>query len=220
MTDRIIRITAIPGSLRRDSYNRSLAAVAATLAPAGMSVTVYDSLGTVPVFNEDLENPPPLGVARLREAVAASDGLLFVTPEYNQSVPGVVKNAIDWLSRSDGPEGLTGKPVAVTGATTGPWGTRIAQTQLRQILTSTQALVLPQPTLFLRDAEALFDDRQLTDETTRRRLNELLVSFREWIRVLSPVESAAAGLKSASDPDRSLRAAPGCPRRFPRTGGG
>lgn len=187
MTDRIVRITAIPGSLRRHSYNHAFAAAAATLAPASMSITVYDDLDTVPLFNEDLEHPPPPGVARLRTAVAASDGLLFVTPEYNQSVPGVIKNAIDWLSRSEGPADLAGKPVTVTGLTTGPWGTRIAQTQLRQILTSTQALVLPSPPLFLPDAETLFDqDRSLTDQTTRRRLHELLLSLDGWTRLVSP----------------------------------
>lgn len=194
MTDRITRITAIPGSLRRESYNRSLAETAAELAPPGMSVTVYGSLDTVPVFNEDLEQPPPPGVLRLRKTVASSDGLLIATPEYNQSVPGVVKNMIDWLSRSDGPGGLAGKPVAVTGVTTGPWGTRIAQTLLRQMLASTQAVVLPQPTLFLRDAETLFGaDRGLTDATTRHRLHELLVSFDQWIRLVSQVEPTDPG---------------------------
>jgi chromate reductase len=102
-------------------------------------------------------------------------------------MPGVVKNVIDWLSRSDGPEGLAGKPVAVTGVTSGPWGTRIAQTQLRQVLTSTQALVLSQPTLFLRDAATLFDhERKLVDPTTRQRLEELLVSFDHWMRLVTP----------------------------------
>jgi len=187
MTDRTVRVLAIPGSLRRESYNRSLAAAAASLTPPNMSITVYESLGTIPVFNEDLENPPPAGVARLREAVASSDGLLIATPEYNQSLPGVVKNVIDWLSRSDGPEGLAGKPVAVIGVTSGPWGTRLAQTQLRQVLTSTQALVLSQPTLFLRDASTLFDhERKLVDSTTRQRLEELLVSFDHWTRLVSP----------------------------------
>ncbi|HEU4541329.1 MAG TPA: NADPH-dependent FMN reductase [Jiangellaceae bacterium] len=187
MTDRIARVLAIPGSLRRESYNRSLVAAAASLTPPDMSFTVYESLDTIPVFNEDLENPPPPGVARLREAVASSDGLLIATPEYNQSMPGVVKNVIDWLSRTDGPEGLSGKPVAVTGVTSGPWGTRLAQTQVRQVLTSTQALVLSQPTLFLRDATTLFDqDRNLVHEPTSRRLHEFLVSFGLWIRLVSP----------------------------------
>ena len=187
MTDRTTRVLAIPGSLRRDSYNRSLIAAAAALIPPEMTLTVYQSLANIPVFNEDLEHPPPAGVARLREAVASSDGLLIATPEYNQSLPGVVKNLVDWLSRSDGPEGLTGKPVAVTGVTTGPWGTRLAQTQLRQVLTSTQALVLSQPALFLRDAATLFDQsRNLVHKPTSRRLHEFLVSFDAWIRLVSP----------------------------------
>lgn len=187
MTERPVRVLAIPGSLRRESYNRSLVEAAVSLAPPVMSIIGYESLDLVPVFNEDLENPPPAGVARLRDAVASSDGLLIATPEYNQSLPGVVKNVIDWLSRSDGPEGLVGKPVAVTGITTGPWGTRLAQTQLRQVLTSTQALVLSQPTLFLRDAATLFDhQRRLVDTLTARRLGEFLVSFEHWIRLVSP----------------------------------
>ncbi|HSJ61709.1 MAG TPA: NAD(P)H-dependent oxidoreductase [Jiangellaceae bacterium] len=187
MTDRVTRVLAIPGSLRRQSYNRSLVEAAVSLAPPAMSITVYESLDLVPVFNEDVENPPPDGVARLREAVASSDGLLIATPEYNQSLPGVVKNVIDWLSRSDGPDGLTGKPVAVSGVTTGPWGTRLAQTQLRQVLTSTQALVLSRPTLFLRDATTLFDEgRNIVHKSTSRQLREFLVSFDRWIRLVSP----------------------------------
>lgn len=187
MTSRITRVLAIPGSLRRESYNRSLVQAAVSLTPPHMSLTVYESLDTIPVFNEDRENPPPVGVARLREAVASSDGLLIATPEYNQSLPGVVKNVIDWLSRSDGPEGLAGRPVAVTGITTGPWGTRLAQTQLRQVLTSTQALVLARPTLFLRDAATLFDDeRNLVHKPTSRQLHEFLVAFDRWIRLVSP----------------------------------
>jgi chromate reductase len=184
MNDRTLRVLAIPGSLRKNSYNRFLLEAAADLTPPGMSIVVYDSLDTVPVFNEDLEQPPPPGVSLLREAVASSAGLLIATPEYNQSVPGVVKNMIDWLSRSDQDVGLEGKPVAVTGATTGPWGTRIAQILLRQMLTSTQALVLPQPTLFLRDASTLFDeDGTLSNEETSDSLRRLLVSFDEWIRL-------------------------------------
>jgi chromate reductase len=194
MTDLPRRVLAIPGSLRRDSYNRSLLETAVELAPPGMTLTVYDSLDTVPLFNEDLERPPPAGVARLREALTSAEGLLIATPEYNQSVPGVVKNMIDWLSRTEGPAGLAGRPVAVTGVTTGPWGTRLSQTLLRQMLTSTQALVLPQPTLFLRDAAMMFDaNRRLRDSENRRRLQEFLVSFDQWIRLLSAGQPAPIG---------------------------
>lgn len=187
-----LRILAVPGSLRRASYNKMLLDGAAELAPSGMTVDVFDGLGTVPMFNEDLESHTPAGVALLRDFMARSDGLLIASPEYNQSVPGVVKNMIDWLSRVEGKDGLTGKPVAVIGATTGPWGTRISQTLLRQMLLSTQALVLPQPALFIPNAGDVFDaDHRLADPATRTRLHEVLVAFARWIRQLSPPLEAA-----------------------------
>lgn len=207
MSDRITRVLAIPGSLRKDSYNRSLLMASVALAPPGMSITVYESLQTVPLFNEDLEDPPPPGVARLREAVASSHGLLIATPEYNQSVPGVVKNMIDWLSRSDGPDGLAGKPVAVTGVTTGPWGTRISQTLLRQMLTSTQAVVLPEPTVFVADATKVFDTDRNLDDVSSRRLHHLLVSFDRWLSLMSSKrspDSASSGTSTNEGTHRNL----------------
>jgi chromate reductase len=183
-----IQILAVAGSLRRRSHNRSLLRAAAQLAPASVRLTVYGQLDTIPVFNEDLERAPhdPPGVVRLRRHLARADGLMVATPEYNQSVPGAVKNMIDWLSRSRTGEGLTGRPVAVTGASTGPWGTRIAQTVLRQMLLSTQALVLPHPTLFIPHVESLFDEQgNLTDPETRTRLHQLVSSFADWIRLVN-----------------------------------
>ena len=177
-------VLAIPGSLRKDSYNKALLHTAQRLAPSNIELIVYDRLDAVPVFNEDFEKPAPEGVAMLREAVASADGLLIATPEYNQSVPGVVKNMIDWLSRSEGRGGLAGKPVAVIGASTGPWGTRIAQTHLRQMLLSTQALVLPHPTLFLGDAETAFDEKQEAHGEMCHRLEQILLAFDAWIRTV------------------------------------
>ncbi len=186
---RTTRVLGIAGSLRTHSHNRALLHSAARVAPAGMSISVYDGLRSVPLFNEDLENElglPP-GVARLRDAIAASDGLLIATPEYNQSIPGVLKNAIDWLSRAPYGEGLAGVPVAIMGATTGPWGTRLAQASLRQILVATEALVLPNPTLFVRNAASRFDDeRTLVDIETRTRVQDLLMAFGDWIQLVSP----------------------------------
>lgn len=183
-----IRILAIPGSLRQQSYNKSLLIGAAGLAPAGTSVRVYEALGEIPLFNEDVANTTtPAGVIKLREALQSSDGLLIATPEYNQAVPGVVKNMIDWLSLGEPHEGLEGRPVAVTGITTGPWGTRLAQTMLRQMLVSAQAILLPQPSLFLRGAEDLFDkDGNLTDDTTRQRLGEFVSAFSTWVQCVNP----------------------------------
>jgi chromate reductase len=126
----------------------------------------------------------------LRHALARADGLLIATPEYNQSVPGVVKNMIDWLSRE---EALSALPVAVIGASTGPWGTRIAQTSLRQMLLSVQAAVMSDPTLFVPHVEALLDgDGELADQQTSRRVGQVVSSFADWIRLVTPVESSSA----------------------------
>jgi chromate reductase len=184
--DGTVSILGIAGSLRRRSHNRAVLEATVRRAPDSVEITVFDGLETIPLFNEDLEAPfDPDGVLRLRQAVAAADGLLISTPEYNQSVPGIVKNMIDWLSRGEPDAGLAGKPVAVTGATTGPWGTRISQTVLRQMLHSTQALVLPAPTLYIAGVETLLDgEGRLVDETTLDRLEALLVSFADWIRLV------------------------------------
>ena len=190
---RPVRILAIAGSLRRDSHNRAMLRAAARLAPEGVTVEVYDGLETVPVFNEDLEAEPPPGVVSLRQALRRADGLLLATPEYNQSVPGVVKNMIDWISREDD---LPGLPVAVIGASTGPWGTRIAQTLLRQMLLSVQAAVMSDPTLFVSHVERLLDDDgELADPQISSRLQGVVASFADWIRRVAPggVEPRWAG---------------------------
>jgi len=177
-------ILALPGSLRRSSRNRWLLRAAASCAPAGMTVNLFEDLAAVPLFSEDLEGEPhlPAPVRRLRSAVAAADGVLIATPEYNQSIPGGLKNALDWLSRSDALEGV---PVAVTGATSGPWGTRLAQAAVRHVLHATGSLVLPGPALYVRDAERLFDvDGNLVDGPTRDALAELLAALARWIEAM------------------------------------
>jgi len=181
------RLLALPGSLRRRSYNRRLLDAAAEIAPPGVSVHVYPhaELAAVPLFDEDLEEESgggPEAVRRLRHAVAAADGLLIATPEYNQSIPGVLKNTLDWLSREAPIEVLAGKPVAVVGATAGRWGTRLAQSVVRQVLAATGARVLPAPQLYAAGAEALFDEEgRLSDAATRRQLASVLAAFAEWI---------------------------------------
>ena len=181
-----LRLLGLAGSLRSRSFNRSLLEAGRELTPAGTTLTAYEHLAHIPPFNEDLEANPPLGVTRLRQAMQAADGLLIATPEYNQSVPGVLKNVIDWLSRSDSAQGLAGKPVAVIGATTGPWGTRLAQTQLRQILVACQTLLLPSPALYLGDARAAFDEvGRLIDHETRDRLGGVIEALVDWTRLVS-----------------------------------
>ena len=176
-----VQVLAIPGSLRRASHNRSLLQAAVEVSPDWIEVEVYDSLGEVPLFDEDLEGRRlPVGVRRLRDAVGHADAVLISTPAYNQAVPGVLKNALDWLSRFEPPQTLEAKPVAVTGVTTGPWGTRIAQTMLRQMLVSLGAHLLPGPHLYVAHAGSRFDEGRLVDPDTRRRLAELVEALAMW----------------------------------------
>ena len=182
------RVLCLSGSLRRDSWNRRLLLAAAAHAPDTLSLQLYDDLDAVPLFNEDIEPGELAGVEALRSAVAAADALLIATPEYNQSLPGVLKNALDWLSL-DGPQGevLHGKPVAVTGASSGPWGTRLAQTALRQVLHACGALVMPTPTLFVASAESrLQTDGTLADEALAASLRRLTSALEPWIAQLRP----------------------------------
>jgi chromate reductase, NAD(P)H dehydrogenase (quinone) len=180
-----LQVLGIAGSLRAHSLNRNLLIAAAARAPQGMSISVYGGLDAVPMFNEDLEMAPgPEAVGRLRTAVAHADALLIATPEYNQSLPGVVKNFIDWLSRSE-PDVLAGKPVAIFGATQGSWGTRLAQAAVRQTLAACGALVMPLPQLYVARAPDKFDSMgNLVDEPTGTALTQFLEAFSQWIHAM------------------------------------
>jgi chromate reductase len=190
-TTPIRRVLCLAGSLRRDSWNRRLLQAAVAQAPATLHLDVYDALSAVPLFDEDLEQREPAGpagVQALRAAIAAADGVIIATPEYNHAIPGVLKNALDWLSR-DNPEGevLPEKPVAVLGASSGPWGTRLAQASLRQVLHTCGALVMPSPTLFVANAASRFDaHRTLTDLATVQSLQNFVLAFEQWIARLAP----------------------------------
>ncbi len=177
-----LNVLALAGSLRRDSYNRRLLSSVRAHAREAFSISIFDDLLTVPMFNEDLEaDGGPSGVRQLGAAVAGADALLIATPEYNQGIPGVVTNVLDWLSRGE-PDLLAGKPVGILGATIGPWGTRLAQAALRQSLAACGALVMPAPQIYLRNAADAFDnDGNLTDERARAAVASFLASFREWI---------------------------------------
>ena len=178
-----LKILGIAGSLRAASLNARLIDAAAELAPAGMHVQRWHALGEVPPFDEDLEaQGVPASVRALAEAVAAADGLLIATPEYNQSFPGVLKNAIDWLSRDESL--LAGKPVALLGATAGRWGTRLAQAGLRHVFAATESLVLPAPMVFLAGGERLFDDAGILQAAEQAQVARLLGTYMGWIRAL------------------------------------
>ena len=197
MTARPLRILCLPGSLRGGSWNRRLLHAAAALSPAYARMEVYSSLASVPLFDEDLESAEPagpVGVQALRAAVAAADGLVIATPEYNHALPGVLKNALDWLSRAS-PLGavLVDRPVAVLGASSGPWGTRLAQASLRQVLHTCGALVMPAPTLFVAHAAQRFDtEGALVDPALEASLGAFVGAFCSWIERVAPAGDRAA----------------------------
>ena len=185
---RVRRALAIAGSLRSGSYNRLLLANARTMTPAYLEIRSYDDLASIPLFDEDLEQRTsggPDAVKALRVLVAEADGLLISTPEYNQSMSGVLKNVVDWLSRAGPEEVLIGKPIAIMGASGGRWGTRLAQANLRQVLTATESLVMPQPAIFVAEAAKVFDERgQLSHDLTRKQLEKFMLAFSRWLELM------------------------------------
>lgn len=183
----------IAGSLRRASYNRGLIRAAVQVAPAGTRVETYD-LSEIPMFNADVEaiGDPP-AVADFKRAIARADALLLATPEYNHCVPGVLKNAIDWASRPARQSVLTGKPVAIMGASTGRGATARAQAHLRDGLAYTNGFVLPLPEVLVDFAGDKFDeDGNLTDDETAGEVRDLLVSLATWTRRLGRSGDAIA----------------------------
>lgn len=182
-----LRIAGIAGSLRRASFNRFLLRAAAEQAPDGMEIVVFD-LSDVPLFNQDVEaegDPGP--VEQLKRAIAHSDGVLLVTPEYNHGVPGVMKNAIDWASRPPSGAALARKPVGIIGASPGITGSARGQSQLRQAFEFTNSYCMPQPELLVFRAHEKFDaEGKLIDEATASHLVRYLEAFRDWVRLFAP----------------------------------
>ena len=173
-----MRILALSGSLREQSFNSAVARAAAELAPAGVDVEVFDGLGDVPLYDADLDvegEEEPAGVRHLRERIVAADALFVVTPEYNGSLPGVLKNAIDWASRPPGGGAvLWGKTAAIAGATTGQFGAIWAQQDLRRILGIAGARVV-EGELPIARAQNVFDETgQLRDPLVAERLRRHL----------------------------------------------
>ena len=173
-------ILGIVGSLRRQSYNRSAMRAAAQLVPAGATIEVFE-LDGIPAFNEDEEQNPPAKVVELKRRIRAADALLFVTPEYNYSIPGVLKNAIDWASRPYGDSAWGGKPAAIMGASIGGIGTARAQYHLRQVFVFLNVHVINQPEVMIGHAAGKFDaEGTLTDDATRKVVRQLLQNLVDW----------------------------------------
>lgn len=186
-----MRILAISGSVRRDSHNTRLLRHVAKQAP--FEVEIWDGLKSIPPYDQDDDGEhPPRPVTELREAIAAADGLLFATPEYNASIPGVLKNAIDWASRPYGESAWDGKPAAIMGASIGNIATARAQYHLRQSMVFLNMFPLNRPEVMIGHAADRFDaEGNLTDETTKDYIRKLLQALVEWTRRIqqSPVES-------------------------------
>jgi len=175
-----MKVLGISGSLRKGSWNTSVLRAAQGLAPDGMTIEIGE-IGDIPLYNEDVRAAGlPPSVQRFRNQIAAADALLIVSPEYNFSVPGVLKNAIDWASRPpDQP--FNDKPVAIMGASGGPVGTARMQYDLRKILGGIGALLLAKPEVFIGQAGTKIDaDGKLTDETTKNFIRQELEALAAW----------------------------------------
>ncbi len=179
-----IRILGFAGSLRKGSYNKMLLKTAQELAPDTIELEIFDLEG-IPPFNQDLENVPNEKLTAFKEKIKAADGLLIATPEYNYSVSGVLKNAIDAASRPYGTSPFGGKPVAIMSASIGMLGGARAQYHLRQTLVFLDAHPINRPEIMVPFAEQKFDQSgKLTDGATRDKVKELLVALAAWVNRL------------------------------------
>ena len=175
-----MKVLAIAGSLRKDSFSSRLAAAAAGLAPEGVEVELYDGLDDIPNYNQDLEpNSIPAGVEDLREKMEASDAILIVTPEYNASVPGALRNAIDWASRPHGASALQGRPAAIISNSPMPFGAVWANEQVRKSFTITGTPTVERELAIGKVDEKLGDDNTITDEETRDDVAAILLELEE-----------------------------------------
>jgi len=180
-----MQILGIAGSLRKQSYNRMLLHAALELAPDGVTIEMFEELDQIPLFNQDDEQNPVPKVTELKQRIRNADAILIVTPEYNYSVPGVLKNAIDAASRPYGDSAWSGKPVAIMGASVGTLGTARAQYHLRQMFVFLNMYAVNQPEVMVASAHKSFDESgKLTDETTKKLVRQLLQELVNWTRKL------------------------------------
>ena len=182
---RHVRILGIAGSLRSESYNRATLRAAIGLVPEAASIDTFE-LSDIPGFNQDEEQNPPAKVVELKQRIREADAILFVTPEYNYSIPGVLKNAIDWASRPYGDSAWSGKPAAIMGASVGAIGTARAQYHLRQMMVFLNMFPINQPEVMIANAFERFDKQgNLTDDATKEFIRQLLQNLVDWTRRIS-----------------------------------
>jgi len=177
-----MKVLGVAGSVRRDSHNRKLLRAAGSLLPPEVQFAEYDRLKFIPAFDEDDEPAPPLAVTHWREAIADADAIVFATPEYNSSVPGQLKNAIDWASRPVMTAALRNKPVAVIGASTGSFGAVWAQAELRKVLGAAGARVVERELPVPSAAEAFEEAGTLRDGDTTLDLGSLIAELLDSAR--------------------------------------
>lgn len=176
------RIAVVVGSLRKDSFNRQLAQAVASLAPADFSFEFVD-IGALPLYCQDYDADFPDVARRLKQQIEAADALLFVTPEYNRSMPGVLKNAIDWASRPWGTNSWRGKPGAVLGTSPGAIGTALAQQHLRNVLAYLDVGLLGQPEMFIRhDPARINANGEIVNDETREFLQTFVDRYVDWVK--------------------------------------
>ena len=178
--DAQISVLGFAGSLRKQSYNRALLSTAVELCPPGMTIEVVE-LNEIPPFNQEAETQMPVPVKLFKEKIKAADALLIATPEHNYSIPGVLKNAMDWASRPHGDNSFEGKPVAIMSASTGMLGGARAQYHLRQTFVFLNMHPLNKPEVFITFAAQKFDaNGRLNDDIARKLIKDLLNSLARW----------------------------------------
>jgi chromate reductase len=183
-------IAVIVGSLRKDSFNRKLANAIVKLAPPDFSFKQV-RIGDLPLYNQDDDENQAESVRRMKSEIKAADGILFVTPEYNRSVPGVLKNALDHGSRPYGQNAWAGKPAGVLGVSPGSAGTAMAQQHLRNILSFLDVPAQGQPEAYIQVREGLFDEAGEIGEASRPHLQNWMDHFVEWVKIGAWVQSRA-----------------------------
>lgn len=174
------KIAVFVGSLQVSSFNKKLAKNLEALAPEGVEFDYVD-IASLPLFNQDLEADFPAAAQAAKDAVAGADGVLFVTPEYNRSIPGVLKNAIDWASRPWGANSFNGKPTGIVGASPSPVGTAVAQSDLRHIGGFLNVKLMGQPELYLANAHEHFDEQGMVVEGSKNLLKTYIETFSTWV---------------------------------------
>jgi chromate reductase, NAD(P)H dehydrogenase (quinone) len=175
------KVAVIVGSLRKDSMNLKLGKALAKLGQDKFEAT-FLQIGDLPLFNQDLEANFPESATRLKNDIKAADAVLFVTPEYNRSMPGPLKNAIDWCSRPYGKNAFAGKPAAICGASPGAIGTACSQSSLKPVLSYLDIALMGQPELYLHFTEGLIDsDGNISNENTQKFLKKFVDTFATWI---------------------------------------